>query len=381
MLCAACAPNSMQTLSYSVILAYRDRDTARLQACLESLARQTSASGFEVIVIDSGSGTGYAEEARRVCERLGASIRYAYAETQGQPWNRSQTLNLGAALAQGDWLIFGDIDLIYPPDFLQKLKTLCVPGVKYNYRCRYLPEGEGRTDYAELAKVHADAELSRDTGLGLSLLSKQDFEAVGGFDERFLIWGVEDIALHYRVEKAGIRTAWVPEQEVVTFHIWHPHATTLLPKNWYSALWNWYEESRDLPPARYTSWTSLAERGLHRDRGQSASKVVVLNDDAVAHTHAFLHALEAADTGSLLVLHADRLRLRTRAWVTTTNRWLEKLGVGFRLYPSQFQSGLWEPEYRYRTTMLMTVLYHRDRMQDFYLEDTEQHLRLYVRKA
>lgn len=371
----------MQAVSFSVILAYREREVDRLEACLRSLEAQTLPGGYEVILVDSGSTEPFASAVEQLCVQLGAPVRLAYAPTQGQPWNRSQTLNLGAALSQGDWLIFGDIDLIYPSDFLEKLAQTCRKGVKYNYRCRYLPEGEGRTDYALLAATHGEATLSRDTGLGLSILTKADFDAVGGFDERFLIWGVEDIALQYRVQKAGIETAWVPAEELVTFHIWHPHAHSQLPKNWYTALWNWYEESRDLPAARFASWTSLAGRSLAKDRSQFTGKNIVLNDDVIAHTHSFLHALQAAQPGTGLLLHADRPRLQPHGLVERLNGWLEKTKFGYRLSAAQYAKGLWEPEERYRSTMLHCILYYRHLMQDFYLEETEQHLRLYVYKA
>lgn len=252
------------------------------------------------------------------------------------------------------------------------------PGLKVNYRCRYLPPEATSTDYEQLAAAFGQAPLSADTGLGLSILNRADFEKIGGYDERFMIWGIEDIALQYRALQAGIEHLWLDPALACTYHIWHPTAAAGLPKNWYASMWSLYEETRTQPCLRLANWASLAERRL--SHGAKPHQTFIINDDVVAHTARFMYGFTAAAPGQVLCLAADRHHLKTHPLIEQANKVLKSVGVSYRLGPKEFQDRLWEPEDRYEAAMLYFLLYNRQHLADFMIESDEKSIRMTVLK-
>ncbi|HEX5472086.1 MAG TPA: galactosyltransferase-related protein, partial [Lacipirellulaceae bacterium] len=67
------------------------------------------------------------------------------------------------------------------------------------------------------------------TGYNIGI-SREDFEAVNGFDESFVGWGCEDDDIAFRLRKAGRRIASaLPYTH--GFHLWHP-AEPSRPVKW-----------------------------------------------------------------------------------------------------------------------------------------------------
>ena len=58
------------------------------------------------------------------------------------------------------------------------------------------------------------------TGYNIGI-SREDLEAVNGFDENFVGWGCEDDDLAYRLRKAGKRVASALSY-TYGYHMWHP---------------------------------------------------------------------------------------------------------------------------------------------------------------
>jgi rhamnosyltransferase len=85
----------------SVVIPVRNGGTD-LVRCLEAIASQQVGDEIEVVVIDSGSGDGSPETARR----LGAHV-HPIAPTE---FHHGRTRNLGAELARGDILVFTSQD-------------------------------------------------------------------------------------------------------------------------------------------------------------------------------------------------------------------------------------------------------------------------------
>lgn len=100
----------------TIVFGFRDREVARVGRCLASLAQQTFRD-FEVLFVDYGSQSQTAVAVRSVVEQYDFA-RYIYTETRGYPWNRSHALNIGGKQATGTYLMTTDVDMIYPPDFL-----------------------------------------------------------------------------------------------------------------------------------------------------------------------------------------------------------------------------------------------------------------------
>lgn len=84
--------------------------------------------------------------------------------------------NLGVRAAQAPWLMFVDADVLLPPGFAAYMRPLLAPG------CYYRP-----------------APVTTDTW-GSLLVSRDDFLAVGGYDEVLRDWGGEDDDLYHRLD-------------------------------------------------------------------------------------------------------------------------------------------------------------------------------------
>lgn len=101
-------------------------------------------------------------------------------EVTRQPgFHKARALNLGAKAASAPWLMFVDADILLAPDFAAQIRPLLILG-------RFLrPE-----------PLVADA-------WGSCLVRRDDFLAVGGYDEVLQGWGGEDDDMYYRLQQFG----------------------------------------------------------------------------------------------------------------------------------------------------------------------------------
>ena len=179
---------------------------------LESILGQTVRPA-EVIVVNDGS----TDNTVSVVEEFGDSVTMIHIQNSGQDWAR----NLGASQAKGYWLAFCDQDDLWLPAKLEKQLRLAneVPDI----HCVL-------TDYAEMANgVVADrshfsyvpvgfwpSAQSTSTGFAVrdsivgkltifqpgitstTMVRRDFFFRVGGFDVEARIWGAEDTCFHFR---------------------------------------------------------------------------------------------------------------------------------------------------------------------------------------
>ncbi len=229
-----------------------------LAACLRSLQRQTYAP-IEVVVVDNSSDDDTCDIARALAQRL---------ETWGP--ERSAQRNAGAGWGRGDIVIFIDADMVLEPDLVGQavgaLADESVVGV-------IIPErsfGAGRWSRAKAFEkliVEGDAAVE-----AARALRRNDFESVGGYDER--LHAFEDWDLHDRlVASRGGRIART------TAYIWHDEGrlelrATYRKKKYYGAmLLRW---SKHAPPHRLRRRIDPATvRRLLRSPGSTVALLVV----------------------------------------------------------------------------------------------------------
>lgn len=213
---------------------------------LRSLALQKGVDGkFEVIIADDGS------------QDQTASIVHEFARTAKFPlkWITHPHKGFRVALCRNDgvrastapYFLFTDSDCIFPPDHLQKHLAARRSGIVRAGECiRLEQEASERIDagaidsgaYRSLgtfrerrrlmAKRIKDSYyfLIRHTtkpklpGYNIGI-SREDLEAVNGFDEAFVGWGCEDDDIAFRLRRAGRRIASALGY-TYAYHLWHP---------------------------------------------------------------------------------------------------------------------------------------------------------------
>jgi len=201
----------------TVVIATRNR-AAFLRECLRCLGAQTAAGRFDVVVVDNGSTDETPGVVATAAER-GVPVRsVAIAEP-----NRAKARNAGIAHARGEAVIFCDDDTLPPGGFVEAhlraragVRRAVVSGPIIN-----VPDGEHlrRPDARHFSRAFlctCNASAAR-----------ADLKAVGGFDERYDLYGWEDTDLGVRLRAAGARRVW--SWNAYIYHV-KPAATLLLDR-------------------------------------------------------------------------------------------------------------------------------------------------------
>jgi cytidylate kinase len=218
----AMSPWIQGRLTATVVIPVRDR-LADLALALSAL--RSSGSDFEVIVVDDGSQEDSSKVARRYADQCLRSKRRG----------PSAARNLGLQAASGDVVIFLDADMVAPKGFVNAhlaLHRSFYPLVVGGSR-RHLNRdgsGPGRRDSREVIldrHSYACAVLGKPWSLSYSCnLSTPRYlaQSVGGFDEAFVGWGLEDLEFAYRCHLAGARFAY--SRDCGASHLWHDRSLT-----------------------------------------------------------------------------------------------------------------------------------------------------------
>jgi glycosyltransferase involved in cell wall biosynthesis len=239
-------PKSADIPQASVVIPTYDRRD-ELGKTLETLTEQDiDPRGFEVIVADDGSSDDSASVARSFAGRL--RLKYYFHEDEG--YRAAATRNAGARLAAAPILIFVDSGTLAGSGLVRAhlsahagcVEPRAIMGYCYGYDAfQQRPWGAESLDTMrpdEIVRQYAGSELFADVreleydragsdpmqwvvpwlhfySMNCSVPTA-DFWAVGGFDEMFRSWGVEDLELGYRLYHNGSqivmsRDAWTIE--------------------------------------------------------------------------------------------------------------------------------------------------------------------------
>jgi len=208
-----------------------------LAACLESLEGSTSGLCVETIVVDNGSTDGTAHLLRSHFP----SVRVA-SNTENLGFGRAA--NQGAALSTGSYLLFLNTDAELMPDavytlvrFVEAQPRAGIVGTQLRnadgtFQGSYAPfptlsreflilSGLGRllwgAQYPSRGPEDEQGPQEVDWVGGACLLARKiAFDAVGGFDDSFFMYG-EEVDLCYRMRRAGWQVWYQPAARVIHF--------------------------------------------------------------------------------------------------------------------------------------------------------------------
>jgi glycosyltransferase involved in cell wall biosynthesis len=217
-----------------------------LGRCLSALRRQELGAGhaLEVLVVDDGSTDGTAVLIQAL--EPGLDVVYVHKpRTAGS--GRSAARNTGIRRATGDLIVMIDPDHVFPPDFLarhvrhhEQRPDLVVLGPRHRLRAADPGPQEFLRDWSfaplppprdvrllVLARLGAELDdLATCWHYAFSCnlsVRRAHLLAVGGFDEGFTGWGLEDSELGYRLRRHGL--AFVFEAGAVLY-TWEPGGMT-----------------------------------------------------------------------------------------------------------------------------------------------------------
>jgi len=220
------------------------------QACVETLLRDRSRAGFEIIVVDNGSSDGTAEF-------LATRAGYITILSPGVNLGFAKANNLAARSAVGRHLVMLNNDAVPEPGWLDAMAgtansddNIAVVGAKLLYPLDRTVQHAGvvvtndlklKHIYEGLPENHPAVNKQRDfrSVTGACMLVKSDiYRCFGGLDEGF-VNGFEDVDFCWRVNEAGLRVVYEPAA-VVLHHAErtsgrHDHETanaTRLTRRW-----------------------------------------------------------------------------------------------------------------------------------------------------
>jgi glycosyltransferase involved in cell wall biosynthesis len=200
---------------------------------------------FEVIVADDGSADHTASLVRKFARTAPYPLHWVTHPHDG--FRVSLCRNDGVRASSSPYFLFTDSDCIFPADHLRKHVQAGRPGVIRAGDCiRLDEETTARVDERTIASGDFISWAPREerkrllkirikshyyswmrhpkkpklTGYNIGI-SRDDFEAVNGFDESFIGWGCEDDDLAFRLRKTGRRVATALAY-THGYHLWHP---------------------------------------------------------------------------------------------------------------------------------------------------------------
>ena len=197
-------------MRFSVVIPTRHRNDL-LAKCLDSLSPGKQAGAtmaepdpeYEVIVSDDGGG----ENAEAMLRDRYPWARWTAGPRRGPAANR----NHGARQARGEWLAFIDDDCVADHGWLEALVREAAAGERDVIEGRTMVPNKRDSPF-----LHAVENSTGGCYWSCNLaVRREEFWRIGGFDERFLAAGGEDMEFAWRMRREGLRPCFNPDAVVL----------------------------------------------------------------------------------------------------------------------------------------------------------------------
>lgn len=211
-------------MKFSIVVPVYNRPD-EMKELLDSIEKQEF-NDFELVVIEDGSTIKSEDICNAYADKF--SINYQYKNNEGPSIGR----NVGAKLAQGEYLIFTDSDCILPANYLSTIANSITPEHQ-----GYGGPDESHPDFNDLQKAISYSMTSMLTTGGIRARKKNEknyvlrsfnmtilkdaFLKMGGFPATRLHPG-EDTIFGIDFLKAGYKTKIIPEA-----HVYHKRRNSI----------------------------------------------------------------------------------------------------------------------------------------------------------
>ncbi|WP_282121836.1 glycosyltransferase family 2 protein [Algibacter mikhailovii] len=201
----------------TIILTCRNRSIHIVKNCLQSLRIQSDRS-FDVVLVNYGSLPDYTEALNALCQEFDF-LNLLHCKTQHQLWCKSHAINIALKTCKTPYVFIGDIDMIYHPNFIEKLHVLKKENKSIYFQVGFLSESESKE-----SKAFFDYQVSFKSAkeaTGMTLYPTKALMAINGYDEFYNGWGSEDTDTHVRFRNASYNVDFY-DIELLILHQWHP---------------------------------------------------------------------------------------------------------------------------------------------------------------
>lgn len=286
----------------SFIVGFRNRDTERVRLFLESL-KAIRGDDFELVFVDYGSDETVSDSVKKIVSNY-SFANYHFFNSRGQNWNRAKCLNYGFSLSKGQYIFTSDIDFLYSIDFISIVKQIASPTHAFYFKVGFLSEKESQYIHFDSEKYDIEG-YSNEDAVGAMLISRQMFDEVGGYDEFYEIWGVEDNDLLYRIRMTDNQISFYSKR-ILIWHIWHlpVKKSSILPDGWLKYLKDYFEYKKQtifLPDQNFYC-THDPTRPIINNKNNINFKRIVVNCSEKYLTLLLKNEMEKLNSNDVLAL-------------------------------------------------------------------------------
>ena len=197
---------------------------------LESLAKQTITSDYEILLLNDGINDETEELCNQYKDRL--NIRYLFTGQRHTPGNTiwrcpGFTLNIGVKQTDGDIIVFCCAEMFHLNNTIDLLtevynkpgmeKILAIPQAKDDDG-RFLRKLEISNGRFSMADYNSQPELINVKFPFFLAMKRAEFMCIGGYDEDFTGTDYDDSDLIDRMVANGCTHE---ETDAITIHLWH----------------------------------------------------------------------------------------------------------------------------------------------------------------
>jgi GT2 family glycosyltransferase len=204
---------------------FRSLTLAHLAAALYSLRRQDLSCVEKILVIDNSTADSQ-EQIEAVLHSLSFPIPVSLRSYKHEDPTKTHawSTNIAVRAVETPWVFFCRADYLLSFDVVERFNAERECGFVTSHGS-HLSVG---LDYCELLQWRKDANVLRGHGVhydytdidtGVWLARCEDFERVGGLDERLVAWGHAQTHFQWKLYQSGVRFRCIPE--VLFYHMQH----------------------------------------------------------------------------------------------------------------------------------------------------------------